>query len=178
VNTWPQAASVLALAWLLDCWLGEPPAPLHPVVWMGRAIAPLQRMAPRSPALELLLGGAYTAAVALGFGASAFFALRALAPLPGLHLALQVYLLWSSFALRELLQAGRTMQAALARDDLDGARHALRSLCSRDPSQLKESELVGATIESISENTSDSLVAPLFYFALLVDAPWSKGVVA
>jgi adenosylcobinamide-phosphate synthase len=162
-----EAAAVLGLAWLLDGWVGEPPAWLHPVVWMGRMIRPLQRSGRHSPALELVLGALYAAAVAMGFAVGAYLALRALEPLPALRFVLQVYLLWSSFALRGLLQAGRAMQAALACADLSAARDALRSLCSRDPSQLSETELAGATIESISENASDSVIAPLFYFALL-----------
>ncbi|HEX6239242.1 MAG TPA: adenosylcobinamide-phosphate synthase CbiB [Polyangiales bacterium] len=162
-----EAAGVLVLAWLLDCWVGEPPARLHPVVWMGLVIAPLSRLGRRSPVHELVLGALYAAGVAGGFGLAAMFALRSLEAWPVLHVALQVYLLWSCFALRGLLAAGRAMQAALARADLEGARDALRSLCSRDPSQLTEPELAGATIESISENSSDSVVAPLFYFALL-----------
>jgi adenosylcobinamide-phosphate synthase len=59
------------------------------------------------------------------------------------------------------------MQQAVSAHDLPAARRALSSLCSRDPSELDETELLGATVESISENTSDSVVAPLFFFALL-----------
>lgn len=162
-----EALGVLALAWLLDSTLGEPPARLHPVVWMGWAIAPLKRMRPRAPWLELAVGGLYALGVALGFALAARQLLAALATLPALRIAVEVYLLWSCFALRALLAAGRSMQAALGRNDLAAARTALTSLCSRDPRALSQTELAGATIESISENTSDSVVAPLFYFALL-----------
>jgi adenosylcobinamide-phosphate synthase len=162
-----EAACVLAAAWLLDQALGEPPALLHPVVWMGKVIGPLKRMRPRAPALELALGALYALGVVLGFGLAASLLLYALRALPALRLGVEAYLLWSCFALRGLLQAGEVMQAALGRGDLGGARQALTSLCSRDPRELSEPELVGATIESISENTSDSVVAPLFYFALL-----------
>lgn len=167
MNASLEAACVLAAAWLLDGLVGEPPARLHPVVWMGNVIAPLKRMPPRSPRLELWLGGAYALAVVAGFGGAAALALRALAPWPVARLALEAYLLWSCFALKGLLVAGREMAGALEAHDLPRARQALTSLCSRDPSQLSERELCGATIESITENTSDSVVAPLLYFALL-----------
>jgi adenosylcobinamide-phosphate synthase len=162
-----EATCVLAAAWLLDWLVGEPPARLHPVVWMGNVIAPLRRMQPRAPALELWLGGAYALAVVAGFAGAAWLLVRLLAPWPAARLALETYVLWSCFALKGLLLAGREMQRALAARDLPRARQALTSLCSRDPSQLSERELCGATIESITENTSDSVVAPLLYFALL-----------
>jgi adenosylcobinamide-phosphate synthase len=162
-----ESAVILFCAVLLDAWVGEPPAMLHPVVWMGRAIAPLQRIAASSPARELAFGTLYSCGVVVGCGACAWFGLRLLVGQPWLRFAGQVYLLWSCFALRGLVQAGRDMQRAVAADDLSGARKALGSLCSRDPAHLDAAELIGATIESITENTSDSLVAPLFYFALL-----------
>jgi adenosylcobinamide-phosphate synthase len=162
-----EALGVLGLAWLLDLTLAEPPAALHPVVWMGRVIAPLKRMQPGSARRELVLGALYALTVACGFGLGAALLIRLAAALPALRFTLEVYLLWSCFALKGLLRAGQAMQAALGAGDLPGARQALTSLCSRDPSALSERELCGATIESITENTSDSVVAPLFYFALL-----------
>jgi len=71
------------------------------------------------------------------------------------------------FAARALGDAAREMERALHAGQLERARSGLRSLCSRDPSQLSEPELVGATIESVAENASDSFVAPLFYYVLL-----------
>lgn len=149
----------LAVAFALDVTLSEPPASLHPVVWMGRAIAPLKRVSGRRPGVELVIGVLYTLAVTFGCALLAVAASR-------LALALEVYLLWSCFALKGLYRAGRDMERALAVDDLASARHALTSLCSRDPSALTATELAGATIESLSENASDSVVAPLFYYAL------------
>src|SRR5262249_46813113 len=66
----------------------------------------------------------------------------------------------------ELGQAALRVVKPLDADNLDEARVALRSLCSRDPSELSREELLAATIESLAENASDSFVAPLFYFAL------------
>jgi adenosylcobinamide-phosphate synthase len=156
-------ALVLALAWLLDCVVGEPPVPLHPVVWMGRLVRPLTRMKPRAPTIELVVGALYALAViAVCAGAG-----LAITRLPSaLRWALEVYVLWSCFALRGLLLAGRGMASALSAGDLAESRAALTSLCSRDPAALSSEELAGATIESLTENASDSVVAPLFYFVL------------
>jgi adenosylcobinamide-phosphate synthase len=162
-----HAPGVLAAAWLLDLGVGEPPALLHPVVWMGKAIQPFKRALGLGRARELAAGVLALLCVAGGFGLATFLLLRALSGLPLLCFAVEVYLLWSAFALRGLLRAARVMQQAIEAHDLGAARAALTSLCSRDPSALDESELLGATVESITENTSDSVVAPLFYFALL-----------
>jgi adenosylcobinamide-phosphate synthase len=71
------------------------------------------------------------------------------------------------FALRMLAEAGGTVRQALEQDDLLAARHALRSLVSRDCSQLTAELVAAAAIESLAENLSDSVVAPLFYYVLL-----------
>jgi hypothetical protein len=65
------------------------------------------------------------------------------------------------FALRALGDAAREVQRALGAADVEGARRGLRSLCSRDPSQLDAPQLVAASVESIAENSADSFVAPL-----------------
>jgi adenosylcobinamide-phosphate synthase len=65
-----------------------------------------------------------------------------------------------------LAEAGRSVRLALERGDLTAARHALGNLVSRDRSELT-AELAGAAaIESLAENLSDSIVAPLFYYTL------------
>ncbi|MEY4511918.1 MAG: Adenosylcobinamide-phosphate synthase [Pseudomonadota bacterium] len=161
-----DSALVLAFAFALDGTLCEPPNALHPVVWMGHAIAPLKRMRVRTPTVELVLGGLYVVAVTVGSLALGWAILRVSQVHHLVHLAAQVFLLWSCFALKGLWAAGREMALALEHADLPRARRALLSLCSRDPSELSPSELAGATIESLTENASDSVVAPLFYFAL------------
>jgi adenosylcobinamide-phosphate synthase len=161
-----EAALVLGAAFVLDSTLREPPNTLHPVVWMGHAIAPLKRF--RAPPMaELAVGALYASLVAGGFAFATWILLQLTSGSPLIAGAIQVYLLWSCFALSSLCAAGEEMARALERDDLARARRALTSLCSRDPGVLSPSELAGATIESLSENASDSVVAPLLYFALL-----------
>jgi adenosylcobinamide-phosphate synthase len=70
------------------------------------------------------------------------------------------------FAVRALRDAAFRVRDALDAGDVPKARQALGSLCSRDASDLDAPALIAATIESVAENTSDSVVAPLFYFAL------------
>jgi adenosylcobinamide-phosphate synthase len=158
---------VLAVAWCLDATLGEPPARIHPVVWMGWLIAPLKRMRPRGPVREFSLGAMYALGLTCGLAALTHAAQVQLAPWPLVQTAFEVYVLFGCFALRGLIAAGADVKGALARHDLGAARRGLASLCSRDASELEAHELAGAAIESLTENLSDSVVAPLFYYACL-----------
>jgi adenosylcobinamide-phosphate synthase len=162
-----DSLAVLLAAFVVDIALGEPPNALHPVVWMGKLIGELERRLPRGrPALELAGGAAIALLVPGLFGAATWLLLRSLSGLWTVHLLASVWLLKSSFAFRGLGRAAFAVRDALARSDIAAAREALRSLCSRDPSALDEPLLVAATVESVAENTSDSVVAPLFYYAL------------
>jgi adenosylcobinamide-phosphate synthase len=157
---------VLAFAW--DVLLGEPPARLHPVVWMGRVIELAVRPAPRqSPTLELLYGAAVAIVVPSLFALAGCALLAALASLPIARTLVEAYLLKSAFALRALGEAALSVRDALSADDLAGARAALRSLCSRDAARLDAPLVAAAAVESVAENASDSVVAPLLAYVLL-----------
>jgi adenosylcobinamide-phosphate synthase len=79
---------------------------------------------------------------------------------------LSVWLLKTTFSVRALLEASRSVEERLAADDLHGGRGALRSLVSRDRSALDHAHIASAAIESVAENLSDSYVAPLFWYAV------------
>lgn len=162
------SASVLAAALLIDFAFGELPAAAHPVVWMGKVARAMEGQLPRSGAARQLLGGAALALILpIGFAGMSLGLSRLARPWPIADWVLQVLTLTAMFAARALGDAAREMERALHAGQLERARSGLRSLCSRDPSQLSEPELVGATIESVAENASDSFVAPLFYYVLL-----------
>ncbi|WP_051935467.1 adenosylcobinamide-phosphate synthase CbiB [Deinococcus sp. YIM 77859] len=157
---------VLLLALLLD-QLGEPPPRLHPVVWMGSWLrGARRRWRATTPAGQVAEG-------ALGWGAGAALAVGAgllgtrLTRLPveqggGLW---QAALLKPLLARRMLFEATRAVETALEAGDLERARWLLGwHLVSRDPGALTAPEVAGAAIESLAENLSDSVVAPLFWF--------------
>lgn len=159
--------SVLAAALLIDFVFGELPAAAHPVVWMGKVARALERVLPRSGAARQLIGGAALALILpVGFAGASLGLSRLTRPWPIVDWSLQVVTLTAMFAARALGDAAREMERSLRAGQLERARFGLRSLCSRDPSRLSEPELVGATIESVAENASDSFVAPIFYYLL------------
>jgi adenosylcobinamide-phosphate synthase len=155
------------LALIADAVFGEPPPAVHPVVWIGRAIAPLERCRPRNPVGRLLFGAIGTGVVV---GAAALFGRvidRLVRRLPDpLGLLAESWLLKTTLSARALVQAGRALGACLDRDDLDGASRAARSLVSRDVAGLDRQLLASAAVESLAENTVDSIVAPLSYYAV------------
>ncbi len=162
-----DAAALLAVAMAYDLFVGEPPVRLHPVVWIGNGITLLLKFAPRrSKSAQLFFG----ACVATGLPALTFalatYALALASVSPMLTALVGAWLLTSSFSIQALGAAGERVQRYLYLGDLEAARGALGHLCSRDASDLSESEVAGATIESIAENACDSFVAPILFYAL------------
>jgi adenosylcobinamide-phosphate synthase len=158
--------AVVALAALIDVAAGEPPAALHPVVWMGRLIAALERRRPRGrPRAELAYGVFLVLVVAGVCGAGAVALTLAFDHLPWwLAVPLSAAALKTTFSLRGLVAAARRVQAALAADT-GAARAELAALVSRDR-ELDAPHIVSAAVESLAENLTDSVVSPLLYFAL------------
>src|SRR5947209_7992168 len=100
------ALAILAAALVIDGLFGEYPAPLHPVVWLGKAISLLLRLAPAHGWWRQLAFGVLLAAAVLALGVGlALFALHLAAGRPLWHLVVGTFFLKSSFALRELVQA-------------------------------------------------------------------------
>lgn len=162
-----NAALALLLAVALDRSLGEPPNSVHPVAWMGSAIARGRDWALRSSVTGQFLRGALVALVIPSFCAVfAFMLARAAGRWALLSVVLGALLLKPLFAIRALRDAAFLVRDALAIGDVALARAELASLCSRNASELDAPALVAATVESIAENASDSIVAPLFFFAL------------
>jgi len=159
-------AFVAAVA--LDAVFGEPPNALHPVAWIGSAASFVLAGAPRTGAVrQLVFGGLVALIIPLGCAAAAAGLILATGRWPVVQLAAAIAVLKPTFALRALGEAADQVRRALAAGDLAQARARLGSLCSRDAAQLDEPLVAAAVVESIAENASDSVVAPLFYFAVL-----------
>jgi adenosylcobinamide-phosphate synthase len=159
---------VFVAAVALDVMLGEPPNALHPVAWLGSAVSLVLRAAPaRGPVRQLGFGALLALGAPIGCAAIAVGVMAATARWPLVQLVAAIALLKPAFALRSLGEAADRVRRRLAAGDVAGARTALASLCSRDPAALDESLIAAAAVESVAENASDSVVAPLFYFAVL-----------
>jgi adenosylcobinamide-phosphate synthase len=157
----------IVLALLIDRWWGEPPARLHPVVWMGHYLRLAGKSLPdRGHTMALFLGTAYWLAGAALVAAAYAYAGVVLARLPlWLNLLLTAVLLKPLFALRMLLGEVAAVEQALAQD-IESGRARLALIVSRDTAQLDSSEVRESALESLAENLSDSVIAPLFWFAI------------
>jgi adenosylcobinamide-phosphate synthase len=159
----------LLLALLLDLMLGDPPNRYHPVAWMGVVIGVTRRLAPRRGRCLPLL---YGTLVVIG-GTVVVVIVGVVVEMLLQHLPLPVYWLVeacifkTTFALRGLVRAAQQVQAALAAGDLDRARQLVSwHLVSRDTSTLTPSQVAAATVESVAENASDGIIAPLLFYAI------------
>jgi adenosylcobinamide-phosphate synthase len=159
-----SGATAWSIALAVDLALGEPPASIHPVVGMGRAIAGLERVAPADPrrarafgVLLPLVPGTLAALAGVFIGRLRPWPVRALA---------MAWALKTSFALRGLLGAGRRVERALLAGDLAEARRESLALVGRPTADLSGEETASAAIESLAENLCDSYVAPLLFYRI------------
>jgi len=159
---------ILLLALLLDLAFGDPPNAIHPVAWMGKLASFLERWRPdRSRAAQFLYGMGIVLFIMALFAVPTYFVLLYLKGLsPVAHVVIGAVLFKFTFSLRGLRQAALKVKELILEDKLEAARFELRSLVSRDTRDLSWPLLVSAAVESVAENSSDSFVAPLFYFLL------------
>jgi adenosylcobinamide-phosphate synthase len=159
----------LLLALLLDVLLGDPPNRYHPVAWMGALISAMRRLAPRQGQwLPMAYGAGLVIGGAVLVAALGLILVRLLVHVPQpLGWLAEAAILKLTLSLRGLAQAAGQVQQALAAGDLSQARHLVGwHLVSRDTTRLSASQVAAATVESVAENTSDGVAAPLFYYAL------------
>jgi adenosylcobinamide-phosphate synthase len=157
----------IILALLLDRWCAEPPARIHPVVWMGHYLKHAGRSLPNhGPRVALFLGATYWLAGAALVAAVYGFAGAGSAKLPPwLDVVLTAVLLKPLFALRLLLEEVGAVENSLTRS-VECGRARLAHIVSRDTANLDSGEIRESSLESLAENLSDSVIAPLFWFAL------------
>ena len=161
VNTTIMA---LLLGWTLDLILGDPVWLPHPVVWFGRMIGwgehrlnhGSHRMA-KGAVLAISL-------IALVFGL--WWLVRWLVANPWVLLALDAIMVFYCLAGTTLIREVREVFLALDRS-LDEGRRQVARIVGRDTSQLTAQEVRTAALETLAENLSDGVIAPLFWFALL-----------
>ena len=181
----PYAAGCLALALGLALWIdkhmGEPPSPVHPVVWMGNYLKLCGGVTVRCEPATAFLGGALAwwlgvllvGTLAWAVQALVFWQLAGHVAAPdwqgaidtALLVVLMAWLLKCMMSWRMLREEVGAVELALGQS-LEAGRERLSWLVSRDTAQLSASQVRESAIESLAENLNDSVVAPIFWFVL------------
>ena len=166
MDSWILAILPLLIGWLLDLLLGDPIWLPHPVVWFGKAIATCEKKLNRGNFRKAK--GAFVAIVliALVFALS-WFLRRLLLPLPSyLLLLFDAIIIFYCLAGTTLIREVREVFLALDRS-LDEGRKQVARIVGRDTSELSAQEVRTAALETLAENLSDGVIAPLFWLAIL-----------
>jgi adenosylcobinamide-phosphate synthase len=166
----PLSALALLAALVIDLMAGDPERAPHPVRWIGRLAAFLEpairKALPQGSGWERLggvllwifvAGGTYAAA-ALAIHYSSLYS-------TALSFVLSVFLIWAGLSIKSLGDEALAVVGALGQG-LDEGRKRLGRIVGRDTGNLKEEEVLKAAVETVAENTSDGVIAPLFFLLL------------
>ena len=153
----------LLIGWLLDLMVGDPQRLPHPVVWFGKMIAACERKLNRGTNRKLK--GALTAVGLILFVFVFTWMLRKVLDTYALYL-FDAIAIFYCLAGTTLIREVRAVFLALDRS-LDEGRRQVARIVGRDTSELSAQEVRTAALETLAENLSDGVIAPLFWLAIL-----------
>ena len=156
---------------VLDALFGDPAWLPHPVVYMGKAIAKLEKFLrprlPKTPQGELLGGAIVAFCLPVGtFLLTGLVCWGAARLHPLLGLAVQMFWCGQALAARGLVQESTNVYKELKKPDLPGARKAVSRIVGRDTAELTAEGVTKAAVETVAENASDGVIAPLLYMLI------------
>ena len=162
-----RAVALVIASMFLDWLLGDPRWLPHPVVAIGRLVAALERLLRRFVANERF-GGVLLLVLVVGITAGTAWGVVRGAWLlhPAAGFAVEAALGWTCLAARSLHGESGRVAGAIARGDLPAARHALSLIVGRDTEALPEPEIWRGAVETVAENTSDGVIAPVFWLMI------------
>jgi adenosylcobinamide-phosphate synthase len=158
----PARALGLFLGYTADLAFADPRRG-HPVAAFGKLASVMERTCWADGRSR---GAAYTGVLVGGIASAGWVAQRATRGRPAGEAVIVAVATWAVLGGRSLVGEGLVMQRLLEDGDLPGARDRLSHLCARDASGLLANELARASVESLAENTSDAVVAPLLWGAV------------
>ena len=156
---------------VLDAIFGDPAWLPHPVVYMGKAISALEKRLrarlPKTPEGELWGGRILAFCLPVGtFVLTSLVCMGAAALHPLLGLAVQMFWCGQALAAKGLVQESMNVYRELTKPDLPAARIAVSRIVGRDTEALTAEGVTKAAVETVAENASDGVIAPLFYMLL------------
>lgn len=166
-----ELAAAAGIGFLLDLCIGDPEDWWHPVRGIGWLIGTLERILrqcfPKCPAGEIAAGGVMAALVlAAAAGISGGILAAAGRVHPVLRFLMMCVMNWQILAAKSLRTESMKVYDALEKGDVEQARLAVSRIVGRDTKPLSEEGIIRAAVETVAENTSDGVIAPLFYLLL------------
>ena len=172
LDTFSYTSIAILLGLILDLAFGDPAWIPHPVVVMGKAIAFLERVLrkafPKSNGGELISGCVMALVMVIGtFGVTLLISVLAFRVSPYLFLAVQTIWCWQAVAIKDLAKEAKGVHRYMADEpDIVMARKQVSRIVGRDTEDLTEEGVTKAAIETVAENFSDGVVAPVFYMMI------------
>ncbi len=158
---------MIGIAFFLDLILGDPKGAPHPVRAMGKAAKWVERIARRKIQNQKQAGSIAVLVLVTGTYAVSWSLLESFRQVSAqIACALETILIYTTLATRSLYDESRPVQIALKQGDCILARGHLKNIVGRDTQHLNQNQITRATVETVSENTVDGVVAPLFYTCL------------
>ena len=161
----------LLIGFGIDLLMGDPHSIPHPVVGIGKLISflekGLRRMFPKTDGGEIAAGGVLWVLVAVictALPAGILFLCDRLSP--WLRLTVESLMCWQILATKSLKDESMKVYMALESGDLEESRHAVSMIVGRDTARLDDAGVTRAAVETVAENTSDGVVAPMLFLAL------------
>lgn len=166
---WSLAA--LIIGFCVDLLLGDPHGFPHPVVLIGRLISVLEkllrRLCPKTPAGERAAGAILWGAVVMASVAVPALLLWLGGMVsPWLRLVLESVMCWQILATKSLRDESMKVYDALESGDIVRSRRAVSMIVGRDTAALDDAAVTRAAVETVAENTSDGVIAPLLFMAV------------
>lgn len=171
----------IILAVILDWLVGDPYWFPHPVIYIGKLIKTLEnffRSKTKTPKGLKAAGGVIVVIVGAASFVIPFLILKLSSRISIFHHILNILILWTTIAAKCLHVEGKKVYYSLERKDIEDARLKLSYIVGRDTKSLSEKEIIRADVETIAENCSDGVIAPLL-FAMVGGAPLAmlyKGI--
>jgi len=161
----------LVTGFCIDLAVGDPHALPHPVVWIGRLIAALEkcfrRLLPKTKGGEIAAGACiWLVTAVLSAGIPVLILYFAQKCSVWLRFALESVMCWQILATKSLADESMKVFSALKTGTLQDAQTAVSMIVGRDTARLDADGVARAAVETVAENTSDGVIAPLFYLAL------------
>ena len=163
MDNYPLIAFLLAV--VADSLMGDPYSMPHPIRVFGNSIAAVEKRLNRDSGRKFKGGVAWLLLVSSCF--ALFFAANfLLLSHPIAHALFTAVFVYYGLSARCLIDEGLKVERILSQGDVDGARKQLSMIVGRDTANLSPSQIRSAVIETLAENLSDGVVAPLFFFVI------------